>query len=157
MRNNSVLIIAITLLIGGLFLSACQSPSAKEEEAVENAQDTKQELEVVKQDAKAQEQLQNEISAEDWKIFKLESEQKIRENDTRIAELKVKMRKSGKLLDPLFDKKIENLEQKNKVLKAKIIAYDKTQSNWEEFKREFKHDMDELGEAMKDLTIDNKK
>ena len=157
MRNNSIFTIVITLLIGSVFLTACQSPKAKEDEAVENVQDAKQELKDVKQDAKAQEQIQNEVSAEDWKIFKIESQQKIRENEMRIAELKVKMRKSGKLLDPLFDKKIENLEQKNTDLKAKIIAYDKTQSNWEEFKREFKHDMDELGKAMNDLTIDNKK
>ena len=157
MRNNSIFTILITLLIGGAFLSACQSPKVKEDEAVENVQDAKQELKDVKQDAKAQEQLENEVNAEDWKNFKLESEQMIKENDLRIAELKVKMKKSGKLLDPLFDKKIENLEQKNTDLKAKIKAYDKSQTNWEEFKREFKHDMDELGKAMNDLTIDNKK
>jgi len=27
---------------------------------------------------------------------------------------------------------------------------------WETFKREFNHDMDELGKALKDLTVDNK-
>ena len=31
------------------------------------------------------------------------------------------------------------------------------QSNWESFKREFNHDMDEIGQALKDLTVDNKK
>jgi peptidoglycan hydrolase CwlO-like protein len=157
MRNKLIFTITITMLIGVVFFTACQSPKVKEDEAVENVQDAKEELEDVKLDAKVEEQLQNEVSLEDWKIFKLESELKMKENDIRIAELKVKKRKSGKLLDPLFDKKIENLEQKNTDLKAKINAFDKSQSNWEAFKREFKHDMDELGKAMNDLTIDNKK
>ena len=29
--------------------------------------------------------------------------------------------------------------------------------NWESFKREFNHDMSELGDALKDITVDNKK
>jgi hypothetical protein len=36
-------------------------------------------------------------------------------------------------------------------------TYEKKQSDWESFKREFNHDMDELGQALKDLTVDNKK
>jgi hypothetical protein len=27
--------------------------------------------------------------------------------------------------------------------------------DWESFKREFNHDVDELGQALKDLTVDN--
>jgi hypothetical protein len=30
-------------------------------------------------------------------------------------------------------------------------------SNWQSFKREFKHDTDELGQALKDFTVNNKK
>jgi hypothetical protein len=33
----------------------------------------------------------------------------------------------------------------------------KNQSDWVSFKREFNHDMDEIGKAFEDLTIDNKK
>jgi DNA-directed RNA polymerase subunit N (RpoN/RPB10) len=36
------------------------------------------------------------------------------------------------------------------------VAYEKSQSDWEAFKREFNHDMEELGKALKDLTVDNK-
>ena len=32
-----------------------------------------------------------------------------------------------------------------------------SKENWESFKTEFNHDMDELGNAFRDLTIDNKK
>jgi hypothetical protein len=37
------------------------------------------------------------------------------------------------------------------------VAYDKNQTDWEKFKREFNHDMDELGKSLKDLTVNNKK
>jgi len=42
-------------------------------------------------------------------------------------------------------------------MRARLVAYEKSQSNWESFKREFNHDMDEIGQALKDLTVDNKK
>jgi hypothetical protein len=42
-------------------------------------------------------------------------------------------------------------------MKARIDAYDKSQSDWESFKREFTHDMEGLGQALNDLTVNNKK
>ena len=67
------------------------------------------------------------------------------------------MKKSGKTLDAVYEQRIDTLEKKNRDLKARVDAYDKSQSDWESFKREFNHDMDELGQAFKDLTVDNKK
>lgn len=60
------------------------------------------------------------------------------------------------MLDPLYEKRIETLEQQNKDFRKKIEDYEKSQTDWEIFKREFNHDMDELGKALKDLTVDNK-
>ena len=95
--------------------------------------------------------------AEEWKEFKNDSEIKIRNNEIRIAELKAKMNKPGTTLDPLYEKRIDTLEKKNRDLKARIADYEKSQSDWQTFKREFNHDMDELGQALKDFTVDNKK
>jgi hypothetical protein len=48
------------------------------------------------------------------------------------------------------------LEQKNRDLKKKLEEYkDEGQSKWEEFKTNFKHDMDGIGKTMKDLFKDN--
>ena len=44
-------------------------------------------------------------------------------------------------------KRIDTLEKQNNDLKTKIETYDQSQSNWESFKREFNHDMDELGKS----------
>lgn len=66
------------------------------------------------------------------------------------------MKKPGKTLDPLYKSRIDALELKNQELKSRLEAYEKNQSNWETFKREFNHDMDELGVALADFTVDNK-
>ena len=95
-------------------------------------------------------------TAEEWATFKSESEVKIRDNEIRITELTVKMNKPGETFDELYKNKIANLELQNREMRTRLIEYEKSQSNWETFKREFNHDMDELGKALKDLTVDNK-
>lgn len=49
------------------------------------------------------------------------------------------------------------MEQKNKELKVKIDSYkNDVNSDWKAFKKEFNHDMDQLGKSLKDFTVDNK-
>jgi len=48
------------------------------------------------------------------------------------------------------------LKNKNNKLKEKLADYkDDGQDAWIDFKNEFNHDMDELGKAFKDLTVEN--
>lgn len=148
------LAIAATFMAGAIFTS-CQSPAEKVEGAEAKVQDAKQDLKEVQKDANAE--AQKAANAEEWRIFKSESEVKIRANETYIAELKEKMKRSGRALDAVYAKNIEALEQKNKDMRSRIDVYDKSQSNWESFKTEFGRDMDELGQALKNLAVDNKK
>jgi hypothetical protein len=41
-------------------------------------------------------------------------------------------------------------------MKARLEAYEKIQSNWGTFKREFNNDIVVIGYLLKDLTVDNK-
>ena len=100
---------------------------------------------------------QKAADEKEWMDFKTASEVKIKENETRITELKAEMTKSGKKLDAAYEKKIVAEEEKNKALETRMTAYHTGQRDWAEFKREFNHDMDELGQALKDLTVNNKK
>ena len=53
---------------------------------------------------------------------------------------------------------IDDLEQKNINMRKKIEEYQETgKDKWEAFKVEFNHDMDELGTALKNLTVKNTK
>jgi len=147
------MVISATLALG-LISYSCNSPSKKAEKAKENVQEAQRELNETKAEAELQQQ--KAATAEQWIAFKSEAEVKIKENETRIAELKAKKMKPGKVLDSVYQKRIEELEHKNNNLRMKITDYDSKQSDWESFKSEFNHDMDELGNAFKDLTIDNK-
>lgn len=146
--------LALATLIGGVVFTSCQSTAEKTEAAKEKVKDAKEELKDAREDENAKEH--KSASADEWKTFRNESQEKIWANEKHIAELKVKMNRPGKLLDAAYSKKIDSLEEKNRELKRRMDAYEKSQSDWETFKREFNHDMDELGNALKDLTVDNK-
>ena len=66
----------------------------------------------------------------------------------------------GKTLDivtiEIENVNIDALEERNETLKNKISDYENNQTDWESFKREFNSDMSELGNALKDLTVNNK-
>lgn len=66
------------------------------------------------------------------------------------------MNRPGKTLEPMYEKRIITLQEKNMEMRARLDNYEKSQSDWESFKREFNHDMDELGQSLKDITVDNK-
>lgn len=154
MRITILIFVVTTSLIAGSLLSGCQSATQKEEAAREKLQDATRELEDLQNEQNSE--AQSVATAEEWKLFKTESELKIRNNEIRIAELKIQMKKPGKTFDAIYAKRIEIMEQRNKDLQARIDAYETSQSDWEAFKREFNQDMDELGQAFKDFTIDNK-
>ncbi len=97
-------------------------------------------------------------SAADYQRFRNETAQKISENDKKIAELKAKRADEIKEDKAKYDAKVVALEQKNNELKRKAEGSETVKTSaWTSFKREFNHDMDELGKALKDITVDNKK
>lgn len=144
----------LTILALFIPMISCQSNADKLDNAQEKVAEEREELAEAKKEAN--EVAQQVATAEQWQEFKTETERKIKENEIRIADLREKMKKSGKTLDSVYAKNIDDLEQKNKNLRTRMDQYDTQSSDWERFKREFNHDMDELGQAIKDLTVDNK-
>lgn len=142
------------VILGMAILGGCQSSAEKVENAKENVDEAKEELQEVKAEAQADAIVV--ANAEEWRIFKTDSEIKIKDNETRIGDLRLKMKKSGKTYDEMYEKNIISMEQKNKDMKVRINNYESNQSDWNSFTREFNHDMDELGQALKDLTVNNK-
>jgi hypothetical protein len=59
----------------------------------------------------------------------------------------------------MYDARITELERRNDNLRTKLHDYneEKRSEKWESFKREFNHDMDELGTSIKDIFRDDKK
>lgn len=97
------------------------------------------------------------IDFAEWEDYKEETNKTISENENRIIALKLSLKKAGKDLDKTYQKKVKELEDKNTALKIKIKDYKINETNWESFKTEFESDMKGIGEAFKDLTLDNQK
>jgi len=154
MKKTIITIAVACMLNAGSVFTSCKSAAQKRAEGQSESTDEQENLNEAQNDANVEEQ--KVATAEEWSAFKSEADLKIKSNEVRIAELTVKMNKPGELLDPLYKKRIQTLEQQNNDLRARMDAYDKNKSDWETFKREFNHDMDELGQALKDVTVDNK-
>jgi len=154
MKTLSIIRFALLVFTISIMQISCKSNAEKTEDAEQNVSEAKKELKEAKDEVNSE--AAKLANAEDWKKFKSEAESKIKDNETRIAEHREKMKKSGKTMDAMHEKKIANLEEKNKELKQKLDNYETSQSNWESFKTEFNHDMDELAAAFKGLTVDDK-
>ena len=144
MKKSIFTLAAMSLLMTGAIFTSCNSAAQKEE----NATNTEQ------QDVITDEQVV--ATAEEWQEFKTDAEAKIKRNEIRIEELTVQMNKPGQVFDDLYKNRILELEQQNRDLQNRIDAYDKSHTDWQKFKREFNHDMDELGDALKNITVNNK-
>jgi len=136
-------LLSVTMLLS---LNACQTAAEKEAAAeikVENAQENLQDAKV-----ETLTEAQKQANEAEWKIFKNNAEATIENNKIRIAELRVKMTKSGQKMDAVYASRIDAMELQNKDLKTRIDTYDTEKGNWSAFKTEFGKDMDELGKAI---------
>lgn len=151
--KKTTLIVAAAIFITGAFVISCQSKTEKVKNAELEVKNAETDLANAKKDA-AEEKIAN---AEDWNAFKAKTEANIQNNEVKIAGLKNKMDKSGLLLDVVYANRIEVIEQNNKNMRIRLMTYEKNRSDWEKFKREFNHDMAEIGESLTALTVDTEK
>ena len=150
--KNSILVIASTLFLTVTILSGCQSSGTKVENAEDKVQDAKNDL------ADSQRNLYairlDTIS--NYEQFKIEAEKILIAQEKNIAEFKARIAKEKKENIADYEKKLIELEDKNSDLKKKLADLkDDGQDKWISFKAEFNRDIDELGKAFKDLTVEN--
>ena len=145
--KKTIFYTALAAIAASSIFTSCESKEKKVEDAKEDVEDAKQELK----------ETQSELNAE-YPTFKTDAETKIADNEKRIAELREKLNKPGKApLDEMRKKRIDELEEKNAVLRSRLYGYEKERTDWEAFKREFNHDMEGIRDAFKDLGKDNAK
>ncbi|MDD2550957.1 MAG: hypothetical protein PHD00_12800 [Bacteroidales bacterium] len=131
---------AALMLLGGCKSPTEKSRAAKMDKAAENL-------------IEAQENYVKEYEA-----FKIEANIRITENEKTIAKLKADSKNKSKATKAILDKRLTELENQNQRLKDKLRdPKEEGNEKWEAFKLEFKHDMDNLGQALKDLTKNNTK
>jgi DNA repair exonuclease SbcCD ATPase subunit len=145
--KKSILMFVASLCISSSVFTSCNTSSEKLENAKSDVKDAKEDL----HDA-------NEEYLVDVENYKKETADKISANNQSIAEFKARKASDKKEAREEYNEKIAKLEAKNSDMQKKMDDY-KTEGkeNWEKFKTEFSHDMDELGNAFKDLTVNNVK
>ena len=113
--------------MSGIMFTDYQPSTQKKEDAQANVQDAKQDLNAAQKDTNAV--VQKVANTEEWKTFnKSDFELKFKANEMRITKLNVKIRKSAELFYEFYLQKIANLEKENRFLKARLEAYEKSQS-----------------------------
>jgi phosphoenolpyruvate-protein kinase (PTS system EI component) len=147
MNKKTTQYLASISIIGSLLLFAACSSSAEKVEKAETAVTT------------ASENLEGAYAnyAEDLENHRLQTQKAVEENKKLIESYKLSIAKDKKEILADKMKKINELEKKNTELQAKNDAYSADDTNnWENFKTELKRDLDELGNALKNLTQNNK-
>lgn len=145
--KNTLSIFALSTLMLGLNLSSCSSAADDVTDAKEDVDSANKELEQAKEDLKI-----------DMEVYRTETIEKILENEKAIAEKRKSIETDKSALKAAHQKQIIDLESRNQELKDKLENYHgEGKENWEEFKKEFSHDMTEIGDALKDLTVNNTK
>lgn len=139
----------VTVVAMGMIDVSCNSPSKKSSKSNQEVQDSQK----ISKDKQTQGNVQEKkaATAEEWKSFKSDAEFRINKNEMRIAEIKAKMLKPGKMSDSLSRNVIMGLEQKNNDLKKKIETYEMNQSDWDSFKSGFNQEMDEVEQGFNKL------
>jgi peptidoglycan hydrolase CwlO-like protein len=147
--------LAIAILMIGSVITSCKSNNEKVQDAENKVDSAKVEV------AEAQQNLdeaKRTATAEEWQAFKDSTNAKIDENNAKIEVLKADIKKKGNAADESIQKNINEIKEKNEDFKVRITSYkNDTNSDWNSFKREFNHDMDDLGRSLNNLTVDNKK
>lgn len=145
--KKTIFTLAVTMFAAVTFFTSCNSPAEKVEASKDNVIEAQQKLEKAKQEY-----------AEQYIKFKFESDEKITANEKLIADLKAYSKTKKKEAKIEYEKTISDLEAKNQTMREKVRDYhEENLDNWESFKNEFNHDMNEIGKSINDLGKDNVK
>ena len=142
--KNTILFLTFLSALG---LTSCNTPAEKVALAQDNVDKANKDL----KDA-------NEEYIADIVRYRKETADRIAENERSISAFNARIENEKQDVKADYKKKIAALEKKNSDMKKKMDDYKiEGKDNWNKFKTEFSHDMDEMGQAFKDLTVKNVK
>jgi phosphoenolpyruvate-protein kinase (PTS system EI component) len=145
--KKPVIALAFASLFLSLNLTSCSSPADDVSDAQEEVDDAQNELDVA-----------NMELDKDMKAFRKKTFDKIADNKVQIAELKLAIEKDKSAMKTIHQKQIVELQARNNDLKMRLDNYKgEGEDKWEDFKKELDHDMNEIGNSLKDLTVSNTK
>ncbi|MFH2144163.1 MAG: peptidase M23 [Bacteroidota bacterium] len=141
--KKTIFTLGVTMLIAGIMIMGCQSSTKKLENAQNEVADAYDKLDAA-----------NDEYLADVEKYRIETAERIAVNDKSISEFKTRIQYEKIVAKEDYEKKIAALEQKNSDIKKKMDEYKADgKENWLIFKKQFNNDMDELIEALKNLTM----
>ncbi|KOY84449.1 hypothetical protein AD998_20850 [bacterium 336/3] len=133
-------IISLFLVIA---LTSCTTPSEKVEDAENKVKNADKELEKAK-----------EAYLEDVKKSKAEALDRLVKHQQEVIAFKEKIAVEKQEIKDKYTQKITELEEKNQKIKERLENYQTDDENqWKNFKKELNHDIEEIGKAIKNLTV----
>lgn len=145
--KNRIYFFGLIGLMAGAFTMSCENTS---EQKIENAEGT---LDSATEEMKY---AQTQYVAK-WQRFRRAAALTIKTNENRIDAFKQKMEYSGHTFKAKNSNETAVLEQRNRDLKKKLIEYrDGGRITREEFRTNFKYDMDGVGRSMTVLFKDDR-
>lgn len=147
--KKKILLLPALCLSAGLSFYSCSNSQDKVEDAAEDVVEAQEKLEDAKADAE-------ERNYEEWNKFRLAYEERMAEYDREIEEHRAEIKN---LNDKRKQERLEAIEEQRRELDERMENYENNDdpSRWDNFKAEFNHDMNELGQAIKDLFKNNEK
>jgi len=146
MRKKIRLLVAYCF-IAGITLISCKPSNEKMEDAKEDVVEAKE------AEANAEENL-TEVKADtasDYALLKAQTKKLIAENETRIAEFKMKLKTETAVKQKKFQTEIDQLEAKNNVLKSDLNAYkEEGKEKWNAFKNRLQKSVDDVNKDIQE-------
>lgn len=132
--KNKYFILAVILLIAGIFFTGCDNTRDDVKKANQDMIDA-----------------QNQFDKE-WQQFKSDAEKRINENEQKIADFKAAMKTTTAKFKAKYENEVLTLEQNNIQLRKKLNEYKyEGKNNWEEFKRDFNREVDMVVDSLNDI------
>jgi len=110
--KKSILTLAIATLVIGSIVVGCKNNTQREQEAQESVDSARAAVTEAEENL---DEAKRAATAEEWQQFKDSTDAKIEENKAKIAELKLKIKKTGKDIDNAYQRNIDTIEQKIRI------------------------------------------
>jgi uncharacterized membrane-anchored protein YhcB (DUF1043 family) len=143
MRNIN-LYLACLVAVSIVVAISCTSPVQKAEQ------------DVIKANAALEQAKLDSIS--DYQEFRKESEERMARNAEMIESYKQGMKSGKRKIKEQDRRMMAELEETNEMMKMKLNSFkSESKEEWDTFKKEYTHDMDNLGTAITNFTVHNTK
>ncbi|GAA4445166.1 hypothetical protein GCM10023091_36380 [Ravibacter arvi] len=143
--KNSILNIFAFVMIANVISTGCKTSENKLRKSERNLISANKDLEIA-----------NKEYLTDLESYRKEVIEDIAINDRSIFDLKKVINEQSADVRSAYKKNIDELERKNLEMKNVINEYQaEGEEKWKVFKAKFSHDMDKIGEALKNIEAKN--